>query len=217
MKTKKDSRVKFKPPVAFESESAAHANIELKIDFLKGVIERVPANISAINVADDKFLEILKTLPRSKNRFNGLSTDDLVEELKAGSPVFRRNAPITLRRNKVLTGRVEEVLGAISLAVDKLSQPPKKAVQVGRLVRQLKLSNTLREIAEETIYAQKRQIEKLRNEVAAYKNKLESLRRASEDCASGFRREIKRLKGEVINEVSESQKVVSLPVGPVRT
>ncbi|MEO3711313.1 hypothetical protein [Roseateles flavus] len=208
---------KFKPSVAFESEREARANIEVKIEFLKSVVERTATNLAVFDITDEKLIELLKTLPDSKNKFNALSSDSLVEELRASAPPFRMNGASTLRRDKALTGRVETLLNAIVQAIENLSMPPKKVARVAGLSRQLKLSNTLREIAEATIYAQKRQIEKLRSEVASYKNKLESLRWASEQSAGTLRQEIKNLKGRATKEVDTSPKVVPLPAKPTRT
>lgn len=216
MKSKKGPTTKFKPSVAFESERRAHANIELKIEFLKSVVERKAKNLAMVDIADEKLVELLKTLPDSKNTFNALSTDSLVEELRVGAPPFRTNGAPTLRRDKDLTRRVEKLLEAITQAIEKLSLPPEKVVRAAALSRQLKLSNTLREIAEDTIYAQKRQIEKLCSEVVSYKNKLESLRWASEQSAETLRQEIKKLKGGATREADMSPKVVPLPVKPTR-
>jgi hypothetical protein len=216
VKSKKGSTTKFKPSVAFESEREARANIESKIEFLKSVVERTAKNLAVIDIADEKLVELLKTLPDSKNKFNALSKDSLVEELQGSAPPFRANGAITLRRDKALTDRVEKLLDAIVRAIEKLSLPPEKVVRAAGLSRQLKLSNTLREIAEATIYAQKRQIEKLRSEVVSYKNKLESLRWASEQSADTLRQEIKNLKGGPTKEADTSPKVVPLPVKPTR-
>lgn len=216
MRSKRASATKFKPPVAFESEREAQANIELKIEFLTSIVKRKAINLAAIDITDARFLELLRSLPDSKRKFNGFSTDSLANELKAGAPTFRSNASVTLRRDPELTDRVQKVLDALGQAVAELSQHPKKVVKAAGLARQLKLSNDLREIAEATIYAQKRQIEKLRNEVVSYKNKLESLRRTSEDNAGTLRQEINRLKGGATKETSTRPNVVPLPTKPAR-
>ncbi|WP_338821174.1 hypothetical protein [Acidovorax temperans] len=216
MKDKKSSSTTFKPSVAFDSEQEGRANIELKIEFLMSVIRREAASLTAVDIPDERFFELLKTLPDSKRKFNGLSTDGLADELKGTYPIFRSNAPITLRRHPDLTDRVEKVLDAIRQAVEALSQPPKKVVKVAALSRQLKLANNLREIAEETLYAQKRELETLRADVVSYKNKLESLRRAAEENAVVLRQEIKRLKGEAAKETAQGPKVVPLPTRPAR-
>lgn len=216
MKGEKAQTTTFKPSVAFGSEQEARENIELKIEFLIRLVKRKATTLTAIEMTDARFLELLRTLPDSKRKFNGLSTDVLSDDLRAVTPIFRSNAAITLRRHPDLTDRVEKVLDAIRQAVEGLSQPPKKVEKAAALSRQLKLANDLREIAEDTIYTQKRELETLRADVVSHKNKLESLRRAAEENAVVLRQEIKRLKGEAAKETAQGSKVVPLPTRPAR-
>lgn len=189
----------YKPSVAFSNQLAAIENIEAKAAFVSGFCAERSAYLRLMESDADAYLRTKHLLPRSKRSFNSLSSDNLPPSIKAIAPKFGSNSADTLRKSQRHTKQIELLLDMVAKFTDPEVAPPAKDAKIAELKRRAAIATQLREIAEQSVYSLKREVQDLRKQLKLRENMFFALEREAES-------EISRLK-DIIN----SHEICHLP------
>lgn len=167
----KPKSTRAKPEVAFSNQEVALRNIAAKRDLLLSVLKRA----SEHRLTGAALVEAVGKLPTSVRQFNRWTGEALPTLWNPSLTVCKRNANDTLRSSGMLIS-VQRAIEMVTLADRVPPAETKRTERIAKLQRDLKLANTLREIAERELI----RVKQLLLAAAEEKRYLESTRFAAE-------------------------------------